>query len=44
MKKEQIQDQYSNGAKNDFFWNQKCSLYEKNVLFSGTNHDLFLKK
>jgi hypothetical protein len=27
-----------------FFWNQKCSLFEKNVLFSGTNHDLCLKK
>jgi hypothetical protein len=23
-----------------FFWNQKCSLFEKNALFSGTNHDL----
>jgi hypothetical protein len=22
-----------------FFWNQKCSLFEKNVLFLGTNHD-----
>jgi hypothetical protein len=26
------------------FWNQKCSLFEKNVLFSGINHDLCLKK
>jgi hypothetical protein len=27
------------------FWNQKCSLFEKkNVLFSGTNHDLCMKK
>jgi hypothetical protein len=27
-----------------FFWNQKSSLFEKNVLFSGTNHVLCLKE
>jgi hypothetical protein len=27
-----------------FFGNQKCSLFEKNVLFSRKNHDLCLKK
>jgi hypothetical protein len=27
-----------------FFWNPKCSLFDKNVLFSGTIYDLFLKK
>jgi hypothetical protein len=44
--KEQIQVQYSNGAKDVLFLEskQKCSLFEKNVLFSETNHDLCLKK
>jgi hypothetical protein len=27
-----------------FFSNQKCSFFEKIVLFSGTNHDFCLKK
>jgi hypothetical protein len=37
--KKQIQVQFRNGAKKS-----KFSLFEKNCSFSGTNHDLCLKK